>query len=366
MKSLRQNLAGLLAIFLIYFYFLEFSQFTLLHLLENRIDSEWSVKTVLGGMAVAGILGSLLAWYLGKAGVARKFFGPGFLVCGLVALASPWVSGMAAFLFLSVFMGLAVGFLTVTTAALLPGLLPGSRRGLMVGIGTGLAYAACNIPYLFHASPETQALVVGGIVFAGSLPFLYWITGDSRTVGLDDPQPVFLKGQWHWLVGAFLVLIWLDSALFYIIQETPALKEISWAGEGRAWLNGFVHLGAAVLAGWILDRDRPLLPLLLAWLALVAGACGLQFVGRSEFTLLYVTGVSLYSCTLVFLPSHGFKSSGNPLAFRRAMLVYAIAGWIGSGLGIGMGENLHRIPAAFLAISGLVLLPVIKLALPRS
>ena len=117
MKSLRQNWAGLLAIFLIYFYFLEFSQFTLLHLLENRIDSEWSVKVVLGGMAAAGILGSLLAWLLGRAGLARKFFGPAFLVCGLVALASPLVSGMAAYLILSVVMGLAVGFLTVGLAS---------------------------------------------------------------------------------------------------------------------------------------------------------------------------------------------------------------------------------------------------------
>ncbi len=366
MKFLRQNLAGLLAVILIYFYFLEFSQFTLLHLLEARIDSEWSVKAVLGGMALAGIVGSVLAWMAGRAGLARRFFGPGFLACGLVALASPLVSGMAAFLVLSVVMGLAVGFLTVSTAALLPALLPGARRGLMVGLGTGLAYAACNLPLLFHAKPETRALVAGGIVLPGSLPFLPWMTSERRKPLPGDGQTEFLKGRWHWLVGAFVVLIWLDSALFYIIQETPSLKEISWAGEGRAWLNGLVHLGAAVLAGWILDRGRLLLPLVLAWLALAAGACGLQYAGRAEFALLYVTGVSLYSCALVFLPSHGFQSAGDPLAFRRAMLVYALAGWIGSGLGIGMGENLNRIPLAFIAVSLVVLLPVLKLSLARS
>ena len=127
-----------------------------------------------------------------------------------------------------------------------------------------------------------------------------------------------------------------------------------------------MHLVAAVVAGWLLDRGRSLLPLTLAWLALIAGACGLQYLGRPEFTLLYVAGVSLYSCALVFLPSLGTHETGESHPFRRAFLVYTIAGWIGSGLGIGMGENLHRIPLAFILISLLVLLPVLKLSLHRS
>jgi cytochrome c oxidase cbb3-type subunit 2 len=47
---------------------------------------------------------------------------------------------------------------------------------------------------------------------------------------------------------------------------------------------------------------------------------------------------------------------GDLPARWRAGLLYGIAGWIGSGLGVGMAQDLHRIPSAFIVATGVVLL----------
>jgi cytochrome c oxidase cbb3-type subunit 2 len=50
----------------------------------------------------------------------------------------------------------------------------------------------------------------------------------------------------------------------------------------------------------------------------------------------------------VFYPAR----SGRP---GLAALVYAVAGWTGSALGIGLAQELDRVPAGLIAASGVVL-----------
>jgi len=45
-----------------------------------------------------------------------------------------------------------------------------------------------------------------------------------------------------------------------------------------------------------------------------------------------------------------------PQRARQAGWIYAIAGWVGSALGIGMGQNLGHVPSAFVAIASVVVL----------
>jgi cytochrome c oxidase cbb3-type subunit 2 len=60
-------------------------------------------------------------------------------------------------------------------------------------------------------------------------------------------------------------------------------------------------------------------------------------------------GVSFYSVALVYFPANSGRAG-------VAAVVYAVAGWSGSALGIGMAQNLHQVPGWFAAVAGVVVL----------
>src|ERR1035437_4727550 len=65
----------------------------------------------------------------------------------------------------------------------------------------------------------------------------------------------------------FTALVWLDSAAFFIIQNTPALKAGTWEGTAHLWANGWLHLAAAIASAWFLRRRGLLTLLALSFLA---------------------------------------------------------------------------------------------------
>ena len=70
----------------------------------------------------------------------------------------------------------------------------------------------------------------------------------------------------------------------------------------------------------------------------------------------YPVGVSLYSVALVAYPSILSPAASTAERGRQAGWIYAIAGWFGSAMGIGMGQNLGHVPVAFVAIAGTIVL----------
>jgi cbb3-type cytochrome c oxidase subunit II len=70
----------------------------------------------------------------------------------------------------------------------------------------------------------------------------------------------------------------------------------------------------------------------------------------------YPIGVSLYSVALVAYPSFLSSTGSTAARGKQAGWIYAVAGWVGSALGIGMGQNLGRVPLAFVAVAGVVVL----------
>jgi MFS family permease len=360
-----KNWIGALLVFLVYFYFLLFSQFTLLELLESALGKGGHLKAILGTMALAGVLGSVSAVRIRRLSRTGRVFGPALIACALVAFAAPHTNTLWVFLLLAILMGFSMGLLTVSIAALLPKLVPGSLRGCVVGAGTGLAYMACNLPLIFSSSMEMRSYISGAVLLCGGVGLL-----QVRYAEADSPQDTghASSNRSYWtfhlmlaMVGVFTLLIWFDSAFFYIVQQTRSLKGVSWEGTAQLYANAGLHLGAAFLGGWMLDTGRGRMLLILAWAGLSIGAIGLQSTGNSIFTMAYVAAVSLYSTALVFIPSLRCAVAGDKASFIRAASVYACAGWLGSGLGIGMAENLSRIPVAFIFISSLVLIPIGKL-----
>lgn len=355
---------GAILVFLVYFYFLLFSQFTLLQLVERELGEGPQVKIVLAAMALSGIAGSLLAVRFRESLRTGRWFSPLFFACAIVAFAAPAAHSAPALFLLSSVMGLALGVLTVSIAALLPQWGPASQLGRLVGAGTGTAYMVCNLPAVFTSAMDHRSFMAGAVLSVGGLVFL--TPAADRETGQssgDSPAPrSWSTGQVVCMVLVFLTLIWFDSAVFYIIQQTRALKGISWGADPQLLLNAAAHMAAALAGGWLLDSGKGTPLLLVAWAGLAAGALGLQLSGCPAFTFPYVVAVSLYSTALVYMPSLGSRHGGDIGPFKRAALVFAIGGWMGSGMGIGMAENFSRVPVGFILVTALMVLPLVKIS----
>jgi len=329
---------ALVAIAATYVYFLLFAEFALVELALPL--AEGRLRWLLGALGIGGVAGSLIAARSFRFERFSRSVAHGFRACGLAAvlalMAKSWLLLMVA----GLAVGLSLGWLTVTLVSGLRGVLGGARLGLWAGIGTGAAYAFCNLPIVFNAQPADQTVVAALIAVIGALAANgLTLTAPPRAETADFRPPVPVT----WLI-AFLALVWLDSAAFYIIQHTEPLRQATWQGAWVLGGNALSHLVAAVLAGIAIDRGRGTTVLALAFACLVGAALWLAD-GSTRTTgveVLYTAGVSLYSTALVAYPAQG----GRP---RLSAALFAIAGWGGSALGIGLAQDLHHIPAWFCA-----------------
>lgn len=342
----RHRLASVLMIAGVYGYFLLFSQFAFLEWVQSAVHVEWRIKLVLGAMALCGVVGAIVA----KTHASLRWYRISCVGCVVAAGASLYARDMVSLAMVSATMGLALGVATVSLAALLPRWLTGKDACLWVGIGTGLGYALCNVPALFLASPAAQALCAGAMMLVSCVAS--GILVDSS----DEPQlPVLAHAQTPQLLAAVLVffaLVWFDSGAFYVIQHVPELKKATWGAE-NLWRNAGLHFFAAVLAGHLLTRGLFRSVILTATILLALAAVWVNHAGtRIAAGWLYPIAVSFYSTALVCWPG---LLSPRADAKKRAAWVFAVAGWIGSAMGIGMVEKLHIVPLWFVIAASLLI-----------
>lgn len=331
---------GMLAITVTYVFFLIHAEFALIELFRPLVG-EGGLKPLMASLGAGGIAGSLLAAAVFKKSLQRLLLCGAFLLCALSAFVAGRHPAAGLAPLLGGLTGLGCGLLTVTLACVLGSVLPPARLGLCVGAGTGLAYALCNMPVLFAASPAAQALVAAAACLLGAAlsARLSPLVADPAR-GREHSRGI----AWLWVL-VFALLIWLDSAAFYVIQHSSALRSHTWEGGWVLWGNAGTHLLGALLAGWLVDRGRRAFP---AWAA-AAGliiACVLLSAGDTGPAprLLYTTGVSFYS-TLLVVQAAG---PGGPWQAGR---LFALAGWVGSALGIGMAQDLAGVPTWFLGVA---------------
>ncbi len=339
---------GILTIAATYVAFLLFAQFGFLSQVRGDLGDAGQVRFVMGAMGIAGLGASLgTAWLLGRvAGV--RLIRIGLASVAAVAALSVAAYGVVALTATAVGIGASLGLLTVAVAASLPEIVPRRSLGLAAGLGTGAAYFVSNIPALFEAAPTLRALAPAGLALVALLQAPVAAREESGERG-RKPAPAFAG-----LLAIFLVLIWLDSAAFAVVQATPQLKAETWGSAAQTMLQGSVHLVAAVGAGLLLDAGVVLAVPLAAW-ALFAVAFPLLQGGGGMVALagpLYAAGISLYSTALVVAPSLGETRSRR----WHAGLLFGVAGWLGSALGVGMAQDLGRIPGWFLAVTGAVVI----------
>jgi len=340
--------AAVAAIAATYVYFLIFAEFALLELV--RAIAPERLRFVMAGLGAGGIAGAVLAARCFTADRQSVMLAWAFRACAVAAALALGAATWAAIAVAAGLVGLALGALTVTVTASLRGAMSTRRLGLGVGAGTGLAYALCNVPVLFQASPRAQTLAAAVVVLLAS-----WLPRAmaARPVQRETSGDYERAGVARWVV-LLLALVWMDSAAFYIVQHTPDLRAATWGGTSALVANALVHLGAALAAGVLLDRAGHGRVAGVAALALAAACLVLNGVLPAAIPAAwwYTAGVSLYSTVLVDYPAR----SGRP---GVAALVFAVAGWIGSALGIGMAQDLQGIPVAFVVVAGVAVASVL-------
>ncbi len=338
---------GLIAI--TYIYFLIFAQFGFLQCLAELGISGDHLKAIMGAMAVGGIAASLLTPRLENFHEPARRLQLAFAGCAAGALLTLLPLNLFGALAVSGLIGAALGVLTVTLVTHLKLWLGPGQPLLKVGAGVGLAYFICNYPALFGASPAVMAMVSAGLCVVGIVMAVFTTSQSETSIAAGKPAPFLLA------LACFTALVWLDSAAFFIIQNTPALKAGTWEGSRRLWQNGGVHFIAALVSALLLNR-RGLAFTLASAITFLGGACLLLAEpGRAALaSVAYPVGVSLYSVALVAYPALLANQASTTARARLAGWLYAVAGWIGSGLGIGMGQNLGHIPSWFVFAAALL------------
>lgn len=352
--TVRTRVLGASLVACTYAYFLLFAQFAFLRVAQYPYQPAAGVSgplplPLVGLQGAGGLLGAILAMFFLRPDRARWLLAGSFALGCAATLLALLADSAVAFSWAAFATGLSIGLATVVVATCLRS-LAGRHLGLVAGFGTGLAYAVCSFPPLFEASPQVQSLVSGAIALLGAAGAV-----GLPAAGISAPFPTDDKVRVIPWFAVFAALVALDSAAFFIIQHAPALKEAAWSGEPRQFGVAFVHFAGAIVAGLLLDAGRLRLVAAVA-LAALATACVLMLRPAGWHSLLYATGVSLYSAALVFVPA----SLGNS---RFAALFYIVCGWIGSGIGIGLAQDRAAIPPTLVAACGA--LAVAGLLLPR-
>ncbi|MGC1424954.1 MAG: cbb3-type cytochrome c oxidase subunit II [Terracidiphilus sp.] len=352
---------GLIAV--TYVYFLIFAQFAFIHRLDTLGIAGDHLKFVMAAMAIGGILLSLLAPRVSFLPSPARRLQLAFCLAGIAAFLTISQLTVGAAIAVSMLIGAALGLLTVTLVTHLRQWTGNHNPLLKVGLGTGIGYFLCNVPSLFTATPQVQSATAGLLCLIGII--LANFTVEASTESISSSQsiqaPAWRNIPFALVVASFAALIWLDSAAFFIIQNTAVLKAGTWQGSAHLWSNGFIHLGAAMFSAFLLRR-RGLAVVLASAVGALALACLLLLDPARAITasVFYPIGVSMYSVALVAYPSWLSPARFTAERARQAGWIYAIAGWIGSALGIGMGQNLGHVPPAFVAVASLVvLLPVL-------
>jgi cytochrome c oxidase cbb3-type subunit 2 len=251
-----------------YVYFLIFAQFGFLKRLGELGLVESGLKPVMAAMAVGGVLMSVAAprvrlWNCPKCRLQTGLIGCAWMA-GMTLLPLNPMLAMAV----AAGIGLSLGLLTVTLVSYLPCWIGRERPLMKIALGTGLGYAICNVPWIFNAGARGIAWVAVAVCLGATLVA-------NRVALMDAGESERTKGTVSFGITLtwFTALVWLDSAAFFIIQNSAELKAGTWQGNAHLWRTGVLHLAGAVVAGLLLAKGRVRSCLGLAFGFLAAACC---------------------------------------------------------------------------------------------
>ena len=172
--------AAVTAVAAVYVYFLIFAQFGFLKAVQATVgESVEVIRPIMAAMGLAGVTGSVFAARVFSEQNCRHWLGAGFGACVAASGMVLGVKNSAGLLAVAGLTGLGVGFTTVTLAGMLRRAVGEAHLGVIIGLGTGLAYGFCNLPAIFDTSATTHAqlallAVVAGLIGAGRSGRAWW------------------------------------------------------------------------------------------------------------------------------------------------------------------------------------------------
>ena len=345
----------------ILFIFLTFAQFGFLDIASGHYPGQNQLDPLMAAMGLSGLATSIITGIYFPKTKLLGWMKNGFAVLTAIILFCWLPLPYPGFVMLAAGLGISLGVLTIALAVSLRDLLRARHFGLKIGFATGLAYFMANLPFIFEGSDNTKIGVtllasLGGIVLCHCL----------RAGPVHTPQEPFqlLPARFYTPAGflpvllAFFALIWLDSGVFYIIQQNQVLKDATWGSPWQKLSMGTFHWIAALCGGWLIDRKMGHLLIPLTYCLFFYAFTNIYTVRAAVNTvgLCYASGISLYSVLLgAFACLYPPTPQSLPMPLRAGLL-YGISGWMGTALGIGLAKQYQHIPHTFLVFSGLLLL----------
>jgi hypothetical protein len=240
--------------------------------------------------------------------------------------------------------GLSTGWAAVALALCLRPTLHSGRLGIWCGLGTGLAYALCNQPFVFETTLNGK--IITGAVAAGIGLLASFRMRSTQLKRSSLPDYAF-RAAAGWVTVLF-VLVFLDTLVFFVIQNSASLRQLSWETPLVLQGNAFVHLCAAFVAGMVMDQRWPGVSALVALLLIIASAIvlGLHIEHFPKARMLYVAAVSIYSTILIHLAARGSSPT-------FAAVLFAVSGWLASGLALwlAIATEARRVPAFVIVLA---------------
>ncbi|PCJ18218.1 MAG: hypothetical protein COB02_11560 [Candidatus Cloacimonadota bacterium] len=354
MKNSLKLVQWILHLFIIYTYFLIYAQFGFLASLKASSDVNL-VKQIMPFM----LLGALIS------GIWIRFFPPkkiqlnlsvSFILAFIASIISIYSFTFNAYLICSFIIGLSVSILTILTSASLFNFLRASEIIFVSAVSTGLSYFFCNIPMIHHSPISIKASIAALLCIIGLLNCLMT---DYKAQKKSYRQIRAQSNRYFYLMSAlFFVVLLIDSYSFSIIQNNPHLMKFSWAKD-LCLMQGIFHLLGTIVAYFLLkDKNIHYLISLVMFLFCIS----IYQIGKENsfiYANIYAIAIAMYSTALISFPALANKNYETRIKLTADL--YLFAGWIGSGLGIILGDGKTGVSFYFF-ISLLVIYLLVLLA----
>ncbi len=335
-NPLAAIVASVASIVAMYVYFLIFAGFAFVDFAQTIVE-KGTMPAVLAALGGGGIAGSVLAARKFSAGRGRWLLMGGFAGCLAAALITLIARGPGMAIVSGLLTGLSAGWTAVSLSLCLRPTLHSGRMGMWCGLGTGLAYALCNQPFVFEATVRGKIMTAAAVAAIGLVASFRMRSTQLKKSSLPDYA---FRAAAGWVTALF-AMVFLDTLIFFIIQNSAVLKQLSWETPLILQGNAFVHLCAAFVTGMVLDQRWPGVSALVSLLLLVASGIvlGLHIEHFPKARMLYVAAVSIYSTILIHLAARG----SSP---KFAAVLFAVSGWLASGLAlwIAVATDARRVP----------------------